>query len=133
MLAESIEPLRAALDELSATAPYGGKWDARLDGDALDIGVATSEGFIPAETLSAGEKYRLTAALLVARSKLRREPWVGLVLDGFEQVSPASVRKETIESLAGMVAAGHVDNALFAAALETQASFGGAKTVHLSK
>lgn len=132
MLRESIEPLRAALKTMKDTAPDGGVWDAEVDGDALDIGLRRANGaLVPAETLSSGERYRLTAALLVARAKLRREPWVGLVFDGFEQVCPEHERTRTLSALAAMVQAGDVDNAIFAAATDSPAMLAGANAIHL--
>jgi len=134
MLRESIEPLRKALQTMSSTAPDGGSWDAEVDGDALDIGLRRSSGtMVPAETLSSGERYRLTAALLVARAKLRREPWVGIVFDGFEQVCPDETRARTMSSLAAMVQAGDVDNAIFAAAADRQAALASATVIHLGE
>lgn len=134
MLRESIEPLRVALKLMKATAPDGGVWDAEVDGDALDIGLRRDDGsLVPAETLSSGERYRLTAALLVARAKLRREPWVGIVFDGFEQVCPEDARLRTLSSLAAMVQAGDVDNAIFAAATDQPVALPGATAIHLGK
>lgn len=132
MLRESIEPLRVALKTMSSTAPDGGTWDAEIDGDALDLGLRRVDGvLVPAETLSSGERYRLTAALLVARSKLRRDQWVGLVFDGFEQVCPDDARVKTLSALAAMVQSEDVDNAIFAAATDAAILLPGATSIHL--
>lgn len=134
MLRESIDPLRAALRSLSSMAPAGCAWDVESDvgGAALDVGVRTPDGrLIPAETLSSGERYRLTAALLIARSKLRRDPWVGIVFDGFEQVSPSETRYATMSSIAALVRDGTIDNAIFAAATMGRAVLTDVTSIHL--
>lgn len=116
MLSESIAPLRVALASLSSLAPEGGCWEIRLDGDALDIGLLRAEGtFVPSESLSSGELFRLSLSMMIARSVVRREPWVGIVFDGFEQVSLDQSR-QIMAVLPVMAKAGSLDNVLLAVA-----------------
>jgi len=118
MLRDSIAPLRNALDLLTHLAPPSWAWDVDSDGTFSIVRpwdrAATK---IPVDAMSAGEKYRATIALLVATSMLRREAWVGLFLDAFEQVS-SDVRDDILLSLRSVVAQGHVDNVFVAGTFE---------------
>ena len=116
MLKDSIQPLRKALSLLGALAPRQWAWMVDSDGSfrmARDMG--TGEQTVTVEAMSAGEKYRATIALLVATSMIRREPWVGLFLDAFEQVSD-DVRADVLLALLAVQKAGHVDNVFVAGA-----------------
>jgi DNA repair exonuclease SbcCD ATPase subunit len=118
MLDDAVDPLRAALAQLDSLAHDGGHWDIRREGRDLDIGWAKATQFLPANSLSAGEKYRSTIALLVARSMVRREPFAGLFMDNFEQVHPHTEREKVLSGLIALTAAGFVDNVFVAAACE---------------
>ena len=118
MLRDSIQPLREALARLGALAPHGWQWMVDSDGSfkmARSRGKGTGEQTVAVEAMSAGEKYRATLALLVATSMIRREPWVGLFLDAFEQVSD-DVRADVLLALLAVEKAGHVDNVFVAGA-----------------
>lgn len=120
MLTESIAPFQTALAGLSSMAPAGCSWGVSLDknSDTLAFGMVNhAHDFVPAETLSTGERYRLTAAILIARAQIRREPWVGVVLDGFECVYPEAERAKTLASLRAAVDAGHADTIIVAGAV----------------
>jgi len=118
MLREVIAPLERALVDLVALAPTGTAWGLRVT-DELDVGLLRGGTFVPVEAMSAGERYRLTAALLIARARIRREPWVGLFLDGFEQVYPVEERTAFLKAISKVAADGLVDNVFIAGAMPT--------------
>ncbi len=118
MLQDLIAPLRNALQELDDLAPKDASWHLRV-GDEVEIGMLSlSENkFITIEAMSAGEHYRAVAALLIARARLKREPWVGLFLDNFEQVYPVEERTDILVALSKLAEAGAVDNVFIAGAM----------------
>jgi DNA repair exonuclease SbcCD ATPase subunit len=120
MLDDAVDPLRAALTDLRDLAP-GEAWEIRRSDRDLDIGLVRGSSFLPATSLSTGEKYRATVALLIARSMVRREPWTGLFLDGFEAIYPAEERDVVIVAVSRAVAAGFVDNVFVAGACSAPA------------
>ena len=110
MLRDSIQPLRKALSLLGALAPREWQWMVDSDGSfRMMRSMGTGEQTVTVEAMSAGEKYRATIALLVATCMIRREPWVGLFLDAFEQVSD-DVRDDVLLAILAVQKAGHVDN-----------------------
>jgi len=120
MLADGIVPLRDALAKANGLAPGGQAFDARIVGDELVFGLVTASTgqLVPIETMSAGERYRATVALLMARAIVRREPWVGLLLDAFEAVYPPDERNRVLRVLSHFAATGVVDNVIAAGAFD---------------
>jgi DNA repair exonuclease SbcCD ATPase subunit len=133
MLDDAVDPLRAALSQLDALAHDGGHWHIRREGRDLDIGYTTGKqgSFLPANSLSAGEKYRATIALLVARSMVRREPSALLIADNFEQVYPHTERENVLRGLLAITNAGFLDNAFLAAACEPPDGLEGLLVYHV--
>jgi DNA repair exonuclease SbcCD ATPase subunit len=133
MLDDAVDPLRAALSQLDALAHDGGHWHIRRIGRDLDIGWTTGQegSFLPANSLSAGEKYRATLALLVARSMVRREPSAFVLADNFEQVYPHTEREKVLRGLLAITNAGFLDNAFLAAACEPPEGLDGLLVYHV--
>lgn len=120
MLVDGISPLRAALVNMGGLAPSWGKFDAAVAGNELVFGIRSNVTgtIVPVETLSAGERYRATVALLLARAIVKREPWVGLFLDALEAVHPADDRNRILRVLSHFAATGVVDNVIAAGAFD---------------
>jgi energy-coupling factor transporter ATP-binding protein EcfA2 len=112
MLADGVTPLQTALGDLAALAPPGTHWSLQPYSGGIDFG-HTGTRFVPIEMMSSSERYRATIALLVATAIVRRPPWVGIFLDGFEQVDPTS-RDQLLVALASLAQRGLIDNAIVA-------------------
>lgn len=122
MLTDALLPLSKALAALGELAPQGGTWIVFQDGDStghfgVTLALYTPDGRQrPVQVLSAGEQLRGTLALLIARSAIAREPFVGIFVDNLEQVFPEVDRLSVLRALVQAEKAGFVDNALVAAA-----------------
>jgi len=119
ILHDAVAPLRAELANLTMlTGSHEGPASVSLDGDTLAFTCRRGEHVIvPFEAMSAGEKLRLTLAVLVAVSRIRRQPWTGIFVDGFESVYPEQDRANVLADVVRAQRAGLIDNAVFAGAM----------------
>jgi len=129
MLDDVVAPLRGALKDVDGLAPRGGHWEIRRHGRDLEIGCVMGTDFLPANSLSAGEKYRATVALLVARLMVRREPTALIFCDNLELIYPESERLAVLSGLSQVARAGFVDNILAAAACASPGNLPGIRVV----
>lgn len=130
MLDDASAPLRRALESLEVVCLNGWQWTLRRDGTALDMVMQRESRSLTVESLSAGERYLATIALLVAKSIVRREPWSGLFLDNFEAIFPDNRRLAVIRGLVTLceMTNSPVDNVLVAGACEAPSDITGFKS-----
>ncbi len=115
MLADALGPMQQAVARLQCLAPPDGTWNfVERPGLGVVLGYANeTRGFVGPMAMSTGERFRATLTLLLAVAAVRREPWVGLFLDNFEQVSDDAVFG-AFQGLIVALRAGVVDNVLVA-------------------
>jgi energy-coupling factor transporter ATP-binding protein EcfA2 len=118
ILHDAVAPLRAALADLTMlTGSEEGPATVSVDGDTLTFACGRGGRLVPFEAMSSGEKLRLTIAVLVAVSRIRRQPWTGIFVDNFESVYPEDDRWGVIADVVRAQRAGFIDNAVFAGAM----------------
>jgi DNA repair exonuclease SbcCD ATPase subunit len=125
MLDDAVAPLRTALESLEPICLKGWQWTLVRDGAALDMVMRLgNHRELPVESLSVGERYLATLALLVAKAMVQRERWSGLFLDNFEVVFPEQARVVILDGLTQIVRTipGPVDNAFVAGACDAPPS-----------